>query len=93
MESFTGSSPSEQIIIITLMPRASQHRPLGPPALKNFFESNLNFKGLHEVNRIRARVGTARGTGGVITFGEKNPETTLTSGIGFRFLLNLYFFH
>ena len=58
------------------MPRALEHRPLRPPALKNFFESNLYFEGFHEVSGIIARVGTARGTSGVITFGEKDPEAT-----------------
>ena len=59
------------------MPRASQYGPLRPPALKNFFESNLNVKGFHEVNRIIARAGTARGTGEIITFEEKDPEATI----------------
>ena len=49
------------------MPRASQLGPLRPPALKNFFESNLDFKDFHEVHRIKARAGTASGTNGIIT--------------------------
>ena len=48
-----------------------QHRPLRPPALKNFFQSNLDFKGFHKVQRI-----TTRGTSGIIAFGEKNPDAT-----------------
>ena len=59
------------------MSRASQHWPLRPLALKNFFESNLNFRGFHEVNRITARAGAVRGTSGIITFGGKDPEATL----------------
>ena len=58
-------------VIISLMPHASQLGPLRPPALKNFFESNLDFKGFHEVHRIKARAGTASGTNGIITFGER----------------------
>ena len=35
-------------VMIPLVPRTSQHGPLGPPpALKIFFESNLNFKDFH----------------------------------------------
>ena len=59
------------------MPRASQHGPLRPHALKSFFESNFNFKGFHKVDRITARAGTARGISGIITFGGKDPEATL----------------
>ena len=59
------------------MPRASQHGPLRLPALKYFFEINLYFKGFHEVNTITAHAGTAHGTSGIITFGEKDPEATL----------------
>ena len=59
------------------MPRAFQHGPLSPPALKNFFESNVDFKSFHQVNRITASAGTARGTSGIITHGEKDPEATL----------------
>ena len=59
-------------VIIALMPRTSQHRPLRPPALKNFFQSNLDFKGFHKVQRI-----TARGTSGIFAFGEKNPDATI----------------
>ena len=65
-------------VIIPLVPRASQHGPLGSPALNNFFESNLNFKGFRKVNRITVRAGTERGTSGVITFVEKDPEAILT---------------
>ena len=54
---------------------------LPPPALKNFFESNLNFKGFHEVNRIVALAGTARGASGTIIFGGKDPEATLKVGL------------
>ena len=32
---------------------------------------------LHKVNRIAARAGTARGTSGIITFGEKDLEATI----------------
>ena len=71
-------------VIIPLVPRASQHRPLHPPVLKNFFESNLYFKGFHEVNRITARAGTARGTSGMITLGEKDAETTLLFCISYN---------
>ena len=49
---------------------------LSPPALINFFESNLNYKGFHEVSGIAARAGTARGTSGITTFVEKNLEAT-----------------
>ena len=59
------------------MPRASQQRLLRPPALKNFFESNLNLKGFHEVNRVTAGAGTAGGTIGIITFGEKDSDATI----------------
>ena len=59
------------------MPRASQHGPFRPPALKKFFKSNLNFKGFYKVNRITARVGNARDTSGIVTFREKHPEATL----------------
>ena len=64
-------------VIISLVPRASQHGPLRPPTLKNFFENNLNFKGFHEVSGIRTRAGTALGTSGIITFGENDTEATL----------------
>ena len=53
------------------MSRASQHGLLRLPVLKNFFESKLNFKSFHEVDRITARTGTAGGTSGIITFGER----------------------
>ena len=56
------------------MPGVSQHEPLDPPALNNFFESNLNFKGFYKISRITARAGIARG---IITFGEKDPEATI----------------
>ena len=59
------------------MPRSSQRGPLRPPALKHFLKSNLNFKGFHEVNRIKARAGTARDTNGIITFLEKDLEETI----------------
>ena len=65
-------------VIIPLMPRASQHGPLHPPALKTFLESNFNFKGFHEVSRMLAPAGTVRGTNGIIAFGEKDPEKTIT---------------
>ena len=55
---------------------------------KNFFESNLNFKGFHEVSRITARVGTVRGTSGIITFGENDPEPT--SGIGITLFIGTW---
>ena len=64
-------------VITPFMPRASQHGLLGPSALKNFFESNLDFKGFHEINRIRAHGKTACFTSGVITLREKDPEATL----------------
>ena len=63
------------------MVRTSQHGSLPPSALKNFFESNLNFKGFLIVNRIAARAGTACGTSGIITFTEKDPEATLLDGL------------
>ena len=58
------------------MPGSSQHGPLCSSASKNFFESNLNFKGVHGV-KITAHAGTAHGTSGKITFGEKDSEETL----------------
>ena len=61
-------------LIILLVPPAFQHGPLRPPALKNFFETNVNFKSFQEVNRMIACAGTAPaalGTSGIITFGEK----------------------
>ena len=80
-------------VFIPLVTRASQHRPLGPPALNIFFESNLNFKGFHEVNRVTARAWTARGTSGIITFGEKDPKVTLTMRLlGPYVSLRSYFF-
>ena len=75
---FASGSLSSKVII-PLLPRASQHGPLRPPALKNSFESNLNCKGFHEINRTTARAGTARGTSGIITFWEKDPEATIDS--------------
>ena len=63
-------------VIISLVPRELDG-PLRPPELKKFFESNLNIEGFHEVSRIIARPGTAHGTSGIITFGEKDPEATL----------------
>ena len=36
-------------VIIPLVPHAFQHGPLPQPALKNFFENNLNLKGFHKV--------------------------------------------
>ena len=65
--------PNVTKVIILLVPHASQHGPLRPPALKNFFENKLNFEGFHEVNRITAGAKTARDTSGIITFGEKDP--------------------
>ena len=59
------------------MPRASQHGLLTPPALKNFFDSDLDFKGFHKVNGMTARSGTVCGKSGIIGFGEKDPEATL----------------
>ena len=32
----------------------------------------------YDVNRVMARAGTARGTSGIITFGKKEPEATLS---------------
>ena len=58
------------------MPRASQQRSSRHPTLKNFFQSNLNFKGFHKVNRIIERTGTTRDTSEIITFGKKDPEST-----------------
>ena len=75
-------------VIIPLVPRASQHGPLRPPALKNFFESNFDFKGFDEVNRITARAETARGTSGIITYGEKDPEAPLLSLIVINIIYN-----
>ena len=37
----------------------------------------LNYKASHEVNIVTARAGTASGTSGIITLGEKNPDATL----------------
>ena len=53
-------------VIIPFATRASQHGPFLPPALENFFERNLNFKGFHEVSKITARAGTARDTSGTM---------------------------
>ena len=75
--SIVASGSFSRKIIISLVPHASQHGPIRPPALKDFSESNVNFKGFHEVNRITARARTARGTSGVITFMEKDPEVAI----------------
>ena len=48
------------------MPRSSQYGLLHSAALKNFFS-----------HRITAHAGTAHGTSGNITFGEKDSEATL----------------
>ena len=56
------------------MPRAFQYGPLGPLALNDFFDSNLNLKGFHEVNRITVHAGSARGTSGIITFEANDLE-------------------
>ena len=42
-----------------------------PTCIEKFVESILNFKGFHEVNRITVHAGTACGTSGIITFGER----------------------
>ena len=37
----------------------------------------LIYKAFHEVNIVTARAGTARGTSGIISFEEKDPDATL----------------
>ena len=65
------------------MQRASQQWPLRPPALKDFFESNLNFKCFHKISRITALAVTVLGRSGIITFGEKDSEATILYNLQF----------
>ena len=37
----------------------------------------LIYKAFHEVYVVTARAGTANGTSGIMTFGEKDPNATL----------------
>ena len=68
-----SGSLSPEVIILPV-PRASQHGPLRQPALKNFFESSLNIKGCHEVNRITERTETAH-----VTKSTERTETALVT--------------
>ena len=64
-------------LIIPLVSNVSEHKQLCQPMMKNFFWSNSFIKLSTWPTRVIAGAGTARGTSGVITFGEKDPETTL----------------
>ena len=64
------------------MPYSSQYGPLCSSASKIFFESNLNFKGVHGVIEQQLMLGLhMAGTSVKITFGEKGSEATLKGSI------------